>query len=280
VERSDTQHLIIIGDGYRKISKGNKMKIAKMLLASLFITTLCSAFAGEKITLDIQGNQETVVKLEKLTSIKKDNFEKTTEFTKRLCEQTYKAFGITNKTAITFGLEYGKYATSAQYNADKQAFVFHVADGSLYYTPGKDDLFKWNPDFDPHKYQGIGIDHVYHEALGTYSGKNAFGVSKEIKVGAETAAVLYFSTKESKYLEIFLLSKPEEARRIEKDLRVAIITRIQPPCFVSGKGHKSPTINYAYDMSLSEVGIVGAPNPEWVIYLDSTKEILKRGKFH
>ena len=90
-----------------------------MLLASLSTATLYAAAAAERIAIDIQGNGETLAKLGKLTSIKKDNFEKTTEFTKRLCEQTYKALGTSEKTSITIGLEHGQYATSARYDADK-----------------------------------------------------------------------------------------------------------------------------------------------------------------
>lgn len=265
---------------FRKASKSEKMKITKRLLTSLLITTHCSAFAGEKITLDIQGSHETFSKLGKLTSVKKDNFEKTTEFTKRLCEQTYKALGISEKASITIGLE-RKEDANIRYNADKQVFVFRFEGGNHYLAgDGLNDSFRWNTSFDPFKHNGFAIAKEYREVPDTYSGANAFGASKEIKVGAKTAAVLYFPHKKRfpEMLEIVFPSRPEEARRIEKDLRVAVITRLQPPCFVSGQGHKPPTMDYPYNLTLSEVGIVGAQSPEWVIYLDSTKEILKRGK--
>jgi hypothetical protein len=266
---------------YRKSSEGEEMRIAKLLFATLSAGMFCSAVAGEKIAIDVQGNRETVAKLGTLTSVKKDNFEKTTEFTKRLCEQTYKTLGTSEKTPITIGLEHGQYATSTRYNADKQAFAIRVAVGGNHFRAGDtyNDHFRWHTNFDPYKYEGIRIAEEYREAPSTYSGKNAFGASKDVKIGAETAAVLYFPSKNRHSHEIVFPSKPEEARRIEKDLRVAIITRVQSPCFVSGQGHKPPTMDYAYDLALSEVGIVGASNPEWVLYLDSTKEIMKRGKF-
>lgn len=251
------------------------MKIIQLLLASLATASFCSAFAADKITIDIQGYRETVAKLGKLTSVKRDKFEKTTEFTKRLCEQTYKALGTSEKTPITIGLE-----RTATYNADKQAFVIYVVGGNHFKAgDGFNDSFLWNTSFYPYKHNSIGIAEESHEAPGTYSGTNAFGVSKEIKVRAENAAVFYFPTKNNNDKIVFP-SKPEVARQIEKELRVAIVTRVQSPCFVSGKGHKPPTIDYPYDLTLSEIGIVGAPNPEWVLYLNSTKEILKRGKFH
>lgn len=253
------------------------MKIIQLILAGFATASFCSAFAAEKIAIDIQGYRETVAKLGKLTSVKKDKFEKTTGFTKRLCEQTYKALGISEKTLITIGLEH-----TPTYNADKQVFIiFEYVVGGNHFKAGDgfNDRFLWNTSFDPSKYNSSDIAEESLEAPGTYSGRNAFGVSKEVKVRAENAAVFYFPTKKNNDKIVFP-SKPEDARKIAKELRIAVVTRVQPPCFVSGKGHKSPTMDYPYDLTLSEIGIVGAPNPEWVLYLNSTKEILKRGKFH
>ena len=76
-----------------------------------------------------------------------------------------------------------------------------------------------------------------------------------------------------------LPAKPDEARRLNGDLRVAIVTRIQPPCFVTGRRHRTPTIKYLYDVTNYEMGFVGSPKSEWILYRASTKEVVKRGKF-
>ena len=261
--------------------KGNAMRVAKLLLATMTIGALNPTFAGDKVVLSVSSSSDSISKLRKLVQLKKDEFEKTGDFSKRLCAQTYKELGVVEKAPIIVGLEQGEYATSARYNADKQAFVIRIGGGSLYYDAGEDynDEFRWNTSFDPLKFRGVGIAKEYSENSGIYTGKNAFGVSKEIKVGAKTSAVLYFPSQGYNSLEITYPSKPEEARRIQNDLRVAVVTLIQPPCFVSGKGRKPPTISYLYDLALTEVGIVGNRNPEWILYLDSTKEVLKRGKF-
>ena len=257
------------------------MKIGSLLWASLSASACCSIVSAEKITIDIQGNHETIAKLERLTFIKKDDFEKTADFTRRLCEQTHETLGTSEKNPITIGLDPGPDGTGVRYNADNQTFVIQVLGGGNYFYAGNglSDQFRWNISFDPHKYEGIRIAEKYGEASSTYAGKNAFGASKDVKVGFETAAALFFLPKNRDGLKIMLPSKPEDARRIEKELRVAVIARVQPPCFVSGQGHKPPTMGYAYDLTLTTVGIVAAPNPEWVLYLDSTKEILKRGRF-
>jgi hypothetical protein len=258
------------------------MKISQLVLSSILFTPLCTTFAGEKITLNIQGNQELFSRLGKLNSVKKDDFEKTTVFANRLCEQTYKALGISEHTLITIGLEPIKIA-SQNYFADKEAFEIRLGNGGNYFDAGRDynDEFKWNTDIDRFNYYSFNIASEYKESTNSYSGTNAFGASKNVKIGTETATVLYIHSKTrlKDIQTIVLKSKPEEARRIRDDLRIAIITHLSTPCFVSGHGHKSPTMDYAYDLTISEGGIVGAPNPEWVIYLDSTKEILKRGKF-
>lgn len=258
------------------------MRIARMLLVTtLAIGMPTQNLAAEKITLDIQGNKEIIAKLGKLVSVKKDKFEKTLDFSKRLCEQTIKELGIDhNNTKILIGVAYRPYAPFARYNADKQAFRISIGFGGNYYRAGSryDESFRWNISFDPNKYQGIRFAEDNRDNSGTYSAKNAFGASKEVKVRSESAAVLYFPKTGSNLIEIFYPSKSENARRIDGDLRLAILTRIQPPCFVAGKGRKSPTIDYPYEIFLSEVGIVVAPNPEWLLYLESTKEILKRGK--
>lgn len=257
------------------------MRIAKQIFFFLLAVLFSYVEAGEKVIIDLQGNKNTIPKLEALVSTKKDNFEKSAEFSKRLCNETYKALGTSENKPITIGLEHGEYATLAKYNADKQIFVIRVAKGGNHFRAGDSyrDHFQWSNNFDPHKYIGIRIFNDYRQAPGTYSGKNAYGVSKEIKVAAESAWVLYFPPKASKSLEISYPSKTEEARRIASDLRLAIVTHIQSPCFVSGGGREPPTLKYAYDISLLEVGIIGAPNPEWILYLDSTKDILKRGRF-
>lgn len=257
------------------------MRFTHYLFTCLFASTPVLSFAAETIAIDIPGTAGTVAKLGTLASIKKDNFEKTADFTKRVCAQAYKTLGVSEGKLVAIGLEQGQYATSARYNADKQAFSIHVAIGGNHFRVGDGyaDRFQWNTNFDPYKHQGLRIAEEYRESPKSYTGTNAFGVSKDIKVGSETAAVFYFPSRGQNSLNIVLPSKPDEARRIENDLRVAVIGKIQSPCFVSGHGHKPPTITYTYDLALSEVGIVGAPNPEWVVYLDSTKQVLKRGKF-
>jgi hypothetical protein len=244
------------------------------------------ALAAEKVVIDVSGSPETIAKLSTLTEMKKDQYETTAAFEKRLCTATYKALGITaDKRTITIGLQSGVHASSAKYNADKQAFRVQIAMGGNHFLAGHgyNDMYRWNPSFDPYKYVGLQIVNEYRAGGADYSGANAFGVSKQVKVISQTSSVLYFPSRvgyTNTTSAVMLPAKPDEARRIQSDIRVAMITQLQPPCFVSGRGREPPTIDYPTDVALSELDLVGSRNPEWVIYLDSTKEILKHGIYH
>jgi hypothetical protein len=262
------------------------MKLSITLAFGLVAVALIGeAYATDKVSVDVPGNIETLAKLRTLAAMKKDEFEKTADFDKRLCAATYKALGINaDKGSITVGLETSRYASSAMYNADKQAFRVHLGMGGNHFKAGKgyNDMYRWNAAFDPYKHVGLRIADEYAEGTSGYSGSNAFGISKDVKVASQTSGVLYFpavSIASSDPVNVMLAVKADEARRIQSDIRVAVVTHLQPPCFVAGRGREPPTIEHPTDIILSEVGLIGTRNPEWVIYLDSTKEILKRGKF-
>ena len=222
-----------------------------ILLAILTICSINPSFAGNKIAIGLNGNHYTLVNLSKLEAVKKDRFESSNDFAKRLCEQTSNTLhtlGVSGNEPIVVGIE----KIFKHYDADRHEFVF------------EDYLY------DVGDYHSIDI---VSEDDYSYSGKEVIAKTK-------TSAVLYFINPDRRYpdqLTITLPSKPEDARRIESDLRLAFIVKVQSPCFHSYVYHKAQTINEMGD-TLSQVGFVVSQNSEWVIYLNSTKEILKRGK--
>lgn len=256
----------------------------RALIGPLFLVALLSQteVAAEPLMPAVPANQSTVAKLRGLIALKKGEFEKSGDFVKRLCSETHKALGIAENAKIRVGVEHGEYATRANYDAEKQAFTVRVSTGTAFHRADDNypDRFQWATSFDPHKHNSVGIFHEYNSRP-SYIGKNAFGVEKEIKASDETHSVLYFpSARGWRSLEISYPVKPEPAKQIAKDLRIAVITSIQPPCFVAGKGRKRPTIDYPWDSALSEVGLIGAPKPEWILFRESTGEILKKGRFN
>lgn len=254
------------------------MKMSKLITLVLFVSW--SAFAGEQISLTIQSNKDIFAKLSSLSALKKDNYETSKDFQKRVCEETAKALGVSDiKSPIVIG-----GGPAHPYNADRQEFRFGVSGGNWYWA-GSDygDAYEWSTSFHPFDFTGMNIFEDNQYSTKTYSGSNAFGASKNVTISNKSAAVLYYPKKTEKsgmVSDIIILqSKPEEARRIANDLRFAVITRLEPPCFTYGHGHKPPTYDSPTEFFLSEIAIIGAPNPDWVVYLDSTKQILKRGKF-
>lgn len=226
-------------------------------------------------------------RLRPLVNLEKDQYEKTIDFTKRVCTETHKTLGVDKSTPITFVLEHGKYATSADYNADKQAFFVKLGTEIHYIDSGApyEDRWRFQPYIDKFKFNTVWLARTYAEAPKPAIGKNAFGVTKEIKIQTEEMAVLFFPTKNfanhSTFIgsRILLPAKPEAARQLDGDLRVAMVARIYPPCFVTGRSHQTPKISFPYDRTIFEMGIVVNPNPEWILYRASTREILKRGVF-
>jgi hypothetical protein len=222
-----------------------------------------------------------------LAEIKKDQYETTAAFTKRVCAATAKALGVNEDTPITFVLEHGKYATFAQYDADKQAFSIKLGTEIHYKEPEApyDDRWRWEPSIDKFKFNSVWLDRRYMQSRATVPAENAFGVTKDVKIGREDMVVLFFPTRsfdtQFQFIgtRIRFPAKPELAKAIDGDLRIAIVGRLHAPCFIAGRSHTSPTMAYPYDQTTFEAGVVINPNPEWLLYRASAKEVLKRGTF-
>lgn len=242
--------------------------------------------ALDQVSVDVPASADTLTKLKTLTGIKKDEFEKTSDFNKRVCAAMYKALGIsTERPSITVEIGGGRDKPLARYNADKQIFVVLIPPGGNYFRAGREynDMYRWNPvDFDPRKHVGVQIFDEYSSTGVTHLGTNAYGASREVKSASLTSGVLYFPSSMG-YTNAYPVTtvvpaKSEEARSMQHDIRVAVIARLQPPCFISGHGREPATIEYPLDLAMSELGLVSGPHPEWVIFLNSTKQVLKRGK--
>ncbi len=266
--------------------------MAKTLILILCILHFGNALTAEqtmaaknfKVRVDERGLIQT---LRPLSDLKKDQYEKTADFTKRVCAATNKALGVDEKTPVTFVLEYGKNMTWAQYDADKQAFVITLGTEIHYvdqYAP-YEDRWRWEPPIDKFKFNTVRLASSYKEAPKSYVGKNSFGVAKEIKVAFEDMVVLFFPTptfnSHSSFIgsRILLPANADVARKLDGDLRIAIVARVQPPCFITGRSHTSPTVQYPRDITTFEMGIVVSAKPEWLLYRASTKDVLKRGIF-
>jgi len=247
----------------------NIWKITTLIFYAVACLNL-PAYCAETVKLRFTNDADVFAALQSIGTLKKDKYEKTADFNKRICAETYKALGVNDKTYVTLWAAFGEYATHAHYDADKQAFVFVV--GTVDHFNDDNIIRNYSRN------EAIQLALNYTEAPKPFTGKNEFGIEQEFKVGLQNYAVLYLPGK-TYNTKIILPAKPEEARKLDGDLRLAIETQIQTPCFKTERGHKSPTLQFHYDMTTSERGFMGSKKSEWIIYRDSTKEVLKRGKF-
>ncbi len=252
------------------------------LMVCVGASSPCAAVEAISFNLNLSDVGKAVAILKPLTNIPKDRFEKSDVYRKKVCLETLKAIGISEgqKIAVRPFREPGE--KDFHYNADKQRFQgwFSEAD---YWVPdmaNSDD--RWvGPFTKNYEYSAVILSQRYLEPQKGYVGTNAFGVSKEIHIGFRDRVVIYIPRKglDSKST-ITLSAKPDIARKLDGDLRLAITTSIGVPCIASGTNHQSPTLSYPYEKTTYEVGLVGSKDAEWLIYRESTKEILKRGKFN
>lgn len=249
------------------------------LVVALFVLTSPTAFGSERIQPKFESSEAALAALKPLDGLKKDEFEKTADFHKRVCAGTFKAISTDEKSSLILTLENGEYATQFKYNADKQGFEAFLGRSDHYLTEPSKYEDRWKGDLpDTLKYDALILGSNYHEDSKTYTGSNAYGQTKQIKVGFRQNALLFVPVQTYK-TDIFLAANPQDAKKLSGNLRLAIFTGIQMPCFVSLTGHHSPTIDFPYDITTQEYGIIGKTKPEWIIYRTSDKEVLKRGKF-
>ncbi len=232
------------------------------------------------------AHTEVLSALQPFATLQKDKYESSSDFTKRVCAATYKALGADEGSAIGFELKQGPNFSKVRYDPDKQTFVIRIEPETHYVDQSAPptDQWRFEPYVDHHnKFDAIKITDEYKLAPG-YTGQNAYGVARNVKVGSQQQVALYFPIPNFN-ASLAWLRKPvvlsanaDLARKLADDLRIAIVARIQRPCIVIGHGHHSPTIQFPYDTSITEIGIVVAGHPEWVLYRASTNEVLKRGK--
>ena len=143
--------------------------MATALIPILCILLLRSALSAEQTMVakdffKVRVDERRLIQtLRPLSDLKKDQYEKTADFTKRACAATYKALGVDEKTRVTFVLEYGQYQTWATYDADKQAFVTKLGTAIHYIdrdTP-YEDRWRWEPPIDDLKFNPVRLATSY-----------------------------------------------------------------------------------------------------------------------
>ncbi|MDD5297644.1 MAG: hypothetical protein PHU46_12095 [Rhodocyclaceae bacterium] len=264
------------------------MKYLPVLLAGFCITSAGYAMDKVVINLDLSDTGRAIALLKPVFETAKDKFETTPNFHRRVCDAAFKAVRSDGKTQMTARLVHGEYESKIIYDPDKQIFI-----GTLHTVPHYlPESGKWEE-----RWQGLGIDSSKFEAIllsrrydennKGYVGTNAYGVAKQVHVASEDVVVVFIPVRTSDYgknvgyiKKISLPAKPDLARTLNGDLRLGVVTRIEAPCVVSATQHTSPTIGFPYDKTTYEIGLVGSKDAEWLIYRESTKEILKRGKFN
>ena len=210
---------------------------------------------------------EMMAALQPLLMMKKDDFEDTAKFSKRACDST----ALTIHHQIGDPVKYGIFETEAAaitYNADRQEYTFLIGGSPESY------------DRQLSKYFGIRL-YLEIRNVGEYSAENSFGAQRKVSVvrGEEVILLLPVGRPEIFGLRVTLPMPPEEARRVNGDLQIQIITRLEPPCLLRGSYQVKPKIDYLRDLTMTMIGLVGSAQSSWQIARKSTGEILKVGSF-
>ena len=233
-----------------------------LILLALIFAPMASA-AGEKITPVFTSESEALTKLRPLAQFSKDQFESSADFVKRVCPAVEKALNAKSGTQVHFAVLFGT-GVDGNYDPDKKAFIFDV----------------WGDSNYEKTYSEVTVVY-FSKDKGAYTGQNAFGVTKAIEVKEVDEVILRLPIHQRgiNAISTKLLSKPEEARKLEKDLQVIISTKILPPCFIDERSNVSPKIDSPYEIKVHKLKLVGSRNSSWKIIKKSTGEILKTGDF-
>lgn len=244
---------------------------------------ISAASAGDSVQLTFPDNAATLSALRPLLMLKKDQYETTAAFTKRVCSATLDALKSSNGKRALLRLN-AKDATRNTYDADRQAFDFqvstyvHGSSGEPYEDRWKWEPPTWNPivvNGTPERgYSSYSYDAA--ELASSYQEHSNGKMRSAIKVNFQEKAILFFLARPDRTIR--LPAKPDQARNLSGDLQLAFSTKIKPPCFVTGAKHTSPTRDNPYDSTVKVLGLVGE-DTEWLILKASTMEVLKRGKF-
>ena len=244
-------------------------RIYQLFVAALFdsllliIPTVALAQHGQEFAT----SGEMMATLRPLLMMKKDDFEDTAMFSKRTCD----TMAFTMHHPVGDPVKYGVFEAETKaitYNADRQEYTFYIG--------GNPELY----DRQLSKYFGIRL-YLELNNVGQYPAENSFGAQRQVSVmrGEEVILLLPVSRPEFFGLRVFLHMPLEEARRVNGDLQVQIITRLEPPCLLRGSYQVKPKIDYLRDLTMTMIGLVGSAQSSWQIARKSTGEILKVGSF-
>lgn len=242
--------------------------ISFSIILLIFAHTEPTFARSEKVVPRFPTEGETLAAFRPLIGLKKDKFETSSDFTKRLCNSVENS----SNSAAGSPTHFAVFDVTARpyYDADKKAFTVKI----LQAFPGAFDI-------NLEKYLGVPIA-TSRKDKPSYIGKNAFGVTKDI-VAEEADQVVLLLPVPKRTIEYSLVTKlfaePDEARKLDNDLLVVVTTKVMSPCFVARTLRIPPTLESPEDNTYNMLGVVGEKDASWKIIKASTGEVLKAGKF-
>lgn len=204
----------------------------------------------------------------------KGEFETTKDFESRICAAAHEALGVAKGEIVYVPRHHADY--SEWYSADDQKFIFHNPGLPPIDSERYEDQWKWT-SADPLNSKKTGSQAVIGFTLRkgpSYSGKNAYGVSTKIDVDNWEEFFL-FMPKRPDIAHLEFAATPASAQLLKGDLRVVFSGKLSAPCVVAGKRRSAPTLRKPVESNTALVGLV-ISDEQWVIYRQSTMEVLKR----
>ncbi|WP_145931108.1 hypothetical protein [Immundisolibacter cernigliae] len=240
-----------------------------MLLGVMPASTWAAAeMEALRVTPLFASEADTIAALKPLSAMGKDRFESTADFVKKLCPATEKAMNVKVGESINLVAFWGAVGL---YDADKRVFEFDLLSAVL-------GLFDRSLD----KFLGIKIAMVERK-MGSFQAENTFGVSKDVSVIEREEVILLLPTNLAHPISwkknIQLSARPEEARKLHNDMQFVVTTKLQRPCFVTGRFHRSPDFLYPVKENTTLLGVFVSRDSSWKIIKKSTGEVLKMGGF-
>ena len=240
--------------------------ILTAIVSALFFSPT-TTIAGEKVLATFPSQVVALSTLAPLSEIKQDKFESSTDFGKRVCSALEKITNLKPRETAYFTVF---DVTVQYYDPDKKEFKFDV-----------DEEFPslFNSSLD--KYIGVPLARIVKDKK-SYIGQNAYGVKAEVTAASEDLVALILPIKKAMNgysIKAKLPMSPTEAKLLEKDLQLVVMTKIMPPCFVSGQNASLAKLDFPQETRTRLFGLVGSRDSSWKIIKKSNGEVLKTGHF-
>jgi hypothetical protein len=239
---------------------GMRVWIFSVIASAIFFST--TSIAGEKIVATFPSRAVALSTLVPLSEIKQDKFESST-----VCSALEKTTNLKPGATVYFTVF---DVTVQYYDPDKKEFKFDVFEEFP-------NLFNSSLD----KYIGVPLAKIVKDKK-SYIGQNAYGVKVEVTATSEDIVALILPIKKAmngSSIKAKLPMSPSEAKILENDLQLVVMTKIMPPCFVDGQHTSFAKLDFPQETNARLFGLVGSRDSNWKIIKKSNGEVLKTGHF-